>query len=443
MSSCPICLEAELKVPAACVPCGHTFCHACITQWTRSPPRFGLSLCPQCRVPVREVQKLFISEWPVSSSNGDPPALSHLSPWQQFTQLTTLFMHFLSIPFHAVASYGPELVDRLTVWLNQQIERLIVLRTQLMRFGASFQQEWHDLGLPAQCLVGASVLLVALLLVQDLQDEDGIHRGIVLPIFLVIAHILKQLVLASAYVIYRPLNCVAACGLEVVVAAGDVGYVLGSAMLWIAFDALCIPWLVICVAARVLVGLLSVLASVVRVCMFCVVVTLLLGVPTFLASPNNQPLRAQVPALGQAVVEWVRQTLLHHSQRAAQRRQRVEEEEGRVPVNIVRDFFRLLSQELENNGREEGGGGREGGGEGSGMGDVGAERLGEGEREGEGEGGNVHRGEGGERRRGEDEEGEEWLTEGEEEEEEGENWQNAVHSLPQSLLHNWDSVDVW
>ena len=67
MSSCSICLEPELNVPAACIPCGHTFCYACITQWTRSPPRFGVSLCPQCRAPVREVQKLFISDWPGES----------------------------------------------------------------------------------------------------------------------------------------------------------------------------------------------------------------------------------------------------------------------------------------------------------------------------------------------------------------------------------------
>ncbi|KAL8598404.1 hypothetical protein ACOMHN_032681 [Nucella lapillus] len=114
MSSCAICLEPELNSPAACVPCGHTFCLACITQWTRNPPRFGLSLCPQCRSPVREVQKLFISDWPVSgtgSGGGGQTTFTQLSAWQQFHQLLLLLVHFLFIPINSLAHYGPEMAE--------------------------------------------------------------------------------------------------------------------------------------------------------------------------------------------------------------------------------------------------------------------------------------------------------------------------------------------
>ena len=220
------------------------------------------------------------------------------------------------------------------------------------------RREWQDLGRPAQCTVGAALLLVALLLVQDLQDPDGIHRGIVLPILLVLVDIFKQLLFAGAYAFSRPLACCLACGAEVALAVADVGVVLVVALAWVVFDILCIPWMAACVAARLLCSVLSVLAGFVRVCVFCVVVAVSLGVPTFLATPGNQAMRAQLPELMQAAVEWLRRTLLHHTQHVAQERQDGGHRRGNHR-NFLREFFRLLSEELRNSegegqGREQG-----------------------------------------------------------------------------------------
>ena len=179
-------------------------------------------------------------------------------------------------------------------------------------------RDWQDLGRPAQCLVAAGILLVALLLVQDLQDQDGIHRGIVLPILLVIADIVRLLFTAATFVLYRPLSCLATCGLEVALAAADVSYVLATVLLWVTYDAICIPWMLACVAARVLCALLSGVASLLRVGLLCVLVASAVGVPRRLATPNQQPLRAQLTDLLQAALEWLRQQLAQHPQQGAQ-----------------------------------------------------------------------------------------------------------------------------
>ncbi|KAK7498619.1 hypothetical protein BaRGS_00010279, partial [Batillaria attramentaria] len=72
MSACSICLEPELREPAACIPCGHTFCHACISQWIQSRSTLGLHFgpkkCPQCRVSIGGVQKLYLSDQPMGES---------------------------------------------------------------------------------------------------------------------------------------------------------------------------------------------------------------------------------------------------------------------------------------------------------------------------------------------------------------------------------------
>ena len=328
-------------------------------------------------------------------------------------------------------------------------------------------REWQDLGRPAQCFVGAGILLAALLLVQDLQEEDGIHRGIVLPILLVIVDIIKLLFTTAAFILYRPLNCLATCSLEVVLAAADVSYVLASALLWVIYDIACIPWLLVCMAARLLLVVLSWVVSLMRICLFCVVVIFALGVPTFLGAPNDQPLRDQLSDLLQVAVEWLRQQLQQHSQQAAQHGQRplqqaaqhgqrplhqaaqpeqrplqqaaqprqrplqqaAQLEHRRLPhmqqaaqhgqrmprggqhYNILRNFFRLLFEEQRTSGGEaeeavaglEGGGGREG-------------------RQQEGEWEDARWGE-------------------EEEEEVEDTWQNEVN--PESFLHVGDTFEVW
>ncbi|XP_076438499.1 uncharacterized protein LOC143277516 [Babylonia areolata] len=378
MSSCAICLEPEMNSPAACVPCGHTFCLACITQWTRSPPRFGLSLCPQCRAPVREVQKLFITDWPVSGTSsggvgvgGGPPALTQLSAWQQFHQLMILLVHFASIPAHSLARYGPELARQLTVWLNQQADRLVALRATLIRCAATCGREWRDLGLQGQCLVGAAVLLVGLLLVQDLQAADGIHRGVVLPVLLLLLHMLHQLLFAAAYLLWRPLACLLACGLEVGVAGLDVAGVVAWAVLCVLWDALCVPWLLLCLAARLLGWGLGVLAGLVRLVMFLLLLALSLGLPALLATApgprnndNNHPHHhLQLPEVLHAGVEWLRQAALRLTQQAAHPQPDNAPPPQQQPAphpprvghfNILREFMRLLSEELRNVGQEEG-----------------------------------------------------------------------------------------
>ena len=309
-------------------------------------------------------------------------------------------------------------------------------------------RDWQDLGRPAQCLVAAGILLVALLLVQDLQDQDGIHRGIVLPVLLVIADIVRLLFTAATFMLYRPLSCLATCGLEVMLAAADVSYVLATALLWVTYDAICIPWMLACVAARVLCALLSGVASLLRVGLLCMLVASAVGVPHRLATPNQQPLRAQLSDLVQAALEWLRQQLTQHPQQGAQHRRRprqqaeqrgqrpleqrqqpeqhgqwpqeqrqhaeqhgqrpqeqgqqAEQREHRAPRvrrhrSILRDFLRLLSEDLRS-----GGGDRE---------------AREAALAGEGVGG----------RR--------------EEEEDGEAWQNEVN--PESFLHNGDTLEVW
>lgn len=319
-------------------------------------------------------------------------------------------------------------------------------------------RDWQDLGRPAQCLVAAGILLVALLLVQDLQDQDGIHRGIVLPILLVIADIVRLLFTAATFMLYRPLSCLATCALEVALAAADVSFVLATALLWVTYDAICIPWMLACVAARVLCALLSGVASLLRVGFLCMLVASAVGVPRRLATPNQQPLRAQLTDLLQAALEWLRQQqgaqhrrrpwqqaeqrgqrpleqrqqAEQHGQRPQGRRQQAEQRELRAPRvrrhrSILRDFLRLLSEDLRS-----GGGDREAreaalAGEGAG-----------GRREEEGGQEGARRGEEGGRQ---DEGGWEDARWGQEEEEDGEAWQNEVN--PESFLHNGDTLEVW
>ncbi|KAL8598406.1 hypothetical protein ACOMHN_032683 [Nucella lapillus] len=292
------------------------------------------------------------------------------------------------------------MVRRLTEWANLQVERLMMLRDRLVHCAVLCQQEWRDLGLQAQCFLGAAVLLVALLLVQDLQDEDGIHRGIVLPILLLLVDIVHQMLFVGAFVVYRPLHCFLACGLEVGMTVVDVTYVVGASLLWVVWDAVCVPWLAVCVAARLLCFLLSTLAGVVRVCMLGLVLALSFGLPAFMAAPNNnQALRGQIPELIQAGVEWLRQLLIRHTQQDPnqeqqpqqgpdqeqqpqqgpnQEQQPLEGPNQQQPLegpnqhqplegpnqqqeanprprrrpNILREFLRLLSEELRNMGRE-------------------------------------------------------------------------------------------
>ncbi|XP_076472480.1 uncharacterized protein LOC143301921 [Babylonia areolata] len=53
---CSICLEEKSRqVQGACVPCGHTFCLACIHDWMKGHSK----TCPQCRLPVEKVLRLF------------------------------------------------------------------------------------------------------------------------------------------------------------------------------------------------------------------------------------------------------------------------------------------------------------------------------------------------------------------------------------------------
>lgn len=111
-------------------------------------------------------------------------------------------------------------------------------------------REWNDLGRNAQCFVAVTVLLVLLLLVQDAVREDGFHRGILLPVILLLFDALSHLTVAAAYILVRPFLCLFSCGFEIVVALIDIIYTLLIAVVMVAFDLVCIPWLLLGVCFR-------------------------------------------------------------------------------------------------------------------------------------------------------------------------------------------------
>lgn len=314
MSSCPICLEPELTVPAACVPCGHTFCHSCITQWTLTNRHFSLSLCPQCRAPVRQVQKLFISDWPVmlrtiAVTGVGSRVPSPLSPWRQFVQGTLLLLHIAAARYDAIAHYLPEWLETLYRYVEQSLERLVAWKQRMTNCAGRCWLAWCDLDRGSQVVVVSGVGLAVLLLVEDLSQKDGVHRGVVLPILALMAHGLQQLLCVAAFLVYRPLVCCLACGTEIATAMVDMGAVAAAGAVWVMYDALSLPWLLLTVLGHLLHNILAGCMSLLRLAMACLLVAVIFG---------NQAVSTQVVIAVGGVVRWVQQFQAQHARQLQQ-----------------------------------------------------------------------------------------------------------------------------
>lgn len=82
---------------------------------------------------------------------------------------------------------------------------------------------------------------------QDLLQEDGIHRGIVLPTVLLLSDAMQRLIIGVIYVLFRPFSCVAFCCWEIIQAVWDIVYTTFEVSLLVVYDLLAVPCLLLSV----------------------------------------------------------------------------------------------------------------------------------------------------------------------------------------------------
>ncbi|KAJ8303477.1 hypothetical protein KUTeg_019873 [Tegillarca granosa] len=261
MASCPICFNS-VKSPSCCIPCGHLFCTACIHRWINgnhvglSAP--ALASCPQCRTSVDTIQRVRFD----ADDNGDVHDVIVLDPWNEsdFTNifisatniwkksalkksLSTLYDNVMSHEYSRVIcskcrtygdlgvrayrdfqNAGAGLENKVNWFRNRVPQGFQKLKNYMYTHPAveSAKERWQNLNEEHKFMVTIAIVVCLLLILADVQNEEGLFQSVIVPIFYTFLYTLYQILWCIFYIIIRPIWCSVICTYEVVLAIADI-----------------------------------------------------------------------------------------------------------------------------------------------------------------------------------------------------------------------------
>lgn len=285
MSACSICLDTELREPAACVPCGHTFCYDCITEWLQTPgPRlYGRmgARCPQCRVTVAGVKKLFVSDHlgsvvPISQLLPQPPPMSL---WQQVKRFALLVISQILLVY--------ELFEQIAVSNYREVAGMT--RNVFQSIGRRYQRSfaflhllWGGLSEWARYALVMCLLMTIALVMEDVQQEDGLHVYMVVPMVRLVVGMVFRILHTVGFIAVCVISYLSHCLHDIVMGTLEVMQAVGEATALSIFDLLCVPVILSNACLQLVyfltVGLLRFMQRVVSLCLFCTTLSIFVSI---------------------------------------------------------------------------------------------------------------------------------------------------------------------
>ncbi|XP_071095587.1 uncharacterized protein [Haliotis cracherodii] len=236
-TNCSICLD-PFNSPAACIPCGHVFCNLCISQWYSTTRGGARGLCPQCRTAILSIQTLRIDDGHISVHHSSVLARSVNFFHQQWFSLTR--------SVHDLALEVPTSVRELEQATERyQIPNVVQAARRIRRLPATVLLSWFNLGPEVQLFTLLILILLASLLIKDLQNPVGLFHNCVFPVGSLCKDVFRETLCCLLLVICRPLVCVGQCILEVLLALWDIFFGTMVSLTLVTFYTTQIPFVVL------------------------------------------------------------------------------------------------------------------------------------------------------------------------------------------------------
>ncbi|XP_046556589.1 uncharacterized protein LOC124265801 [Haliotis rubra] len=236
-NNCSICLD-PFNSPAACIPCGHVFCNLCINQWYSNSRGGAHGMCPQCRTSILSIQTLRIDDGNISIHHSSVGARIVNFFYQQWFTLTR--------SVHDLAAEIPTSVTELEQAAERyQLPNIVQVARRIRRLPATMLLSWFNLGPDVQLFTLLILILLASLLIKDLQNPVGLFHNCVFPITSLCKDIVRETLCCLLLVICRPLVCVGQCILEVLLALWDIFFGMIVSVTLVTYYTALIPCVVL------------------------------------------------------------------------------------------------------------------------------------------------------------------------------------------------------